>query len=287
MRTLAAYKVDAFTTTPYTGNIAGVVPDADGLTQRQMQAIAREMNVSETAFVLPPTAPGATLRLRYFTPTSEIRLCGHATIATFHLLVEKGRLKAPAKVALETNVGVLDVDLRTNGEVYLTSDPFVHSPSPFDRAAIARLLGLDVEEVKEGASVVNRILFAPVTGLKAMEAIRPDLAGIKGAYTQIDGLAPVSLETSAPDVLTRIRDFVPALGIDEDPVTGVAHMGLAGWLLRQGTITSPAVFVGEQGFECGRPGRVRVEVEGPADAPTVRIGGRAVTVLEGTMRIPV
>lgn len=285
MRELQAYKVDAFTTTPYTGNIAGVVPNADGLTDRQMQAIAREMNVSETAFVLPATERGAQIRLRYFTPTSEIRLCGHATIASFHLLVERGELKAPSSVKLQTNVGILDVDLRANGEVYLASDPLTVEPSPIDRARAAKLLGLDAEEIGEPILVVRRNLFIPVSGLKALEAMRPDLDAIKVEYGRVDGVVPVSFETGE-GALTRIRFFTPGQGIDEDPVTGTAHMGLAGYLLKIGKIRSPTKFVGEQGHECGRPGRVMVEVEGFADAPIVRVGGRAVTVLSGTLRAP-
>src|SRR5438067_13631590 len=107
MRTLAAYKVDAFTTEPFTGNPAGVVPHADGLSDRDMQRIAREMNLSETAFVLPSAAPGAAMRLRYFTPATEVPLCGHATVATFHLLAELGTLRAPTALRIETKAGVL------------------------------------------------------------------------------------------------------------------------------------------------------------------------------------
>lgn len=286
MRELVAYKVDAFTTTPYTGNIAGVVVDADGLTERQMQAIAREMNVSETAFVLPATEPGAQMRLRYFTPSSEIRLCGHATVASFHILVERGAIRPPARVALQTNVGVLDVDVRSDGSVFLASDPLTFEPSPYDRVRCATFLGLSAGEIVGDAHVVRRKLFVPVAGLKAMEAMRPDLHAIKAEYHRIDGVAPVTEETHDKDALTHIRYFAPGLGVDEDPVTGTAHMGLAGYLLRTGRIRSPASFVGEQGSECGRPGRVSVEVSGSPGAPRVLVGGRAVTVLRGSLREP-
>ena len=282
---LEAYKVDAFTTKPYTGNIAGVVPKADGLTERQMQAIAREMNVSETAFVLPATEAGASIRLRFFTPSKEIRLCGHATVAAFHVLVERGEIKAPAKVKLQTNVGILDVDARANGEIYLTSDPLTFEPSPYDRARVAKLLGIAPEEIRDPIMIVRGKLFVPVSGLKALEAMKPDLPAIAREAARIDGVVPVSFEATE-GAFTRIRYFVPAFGIDEDPVTGTAHMGLAGYLLKVGKIRSPSTFVGEQGHECGRPGLVSVEVEGDANAPTVRVGGRAVTVLRGELRAP-
>lgn len=279
MRLVDAYKVDAFTTTPFTGNTAGVVPDAKGLTDREMQLIAREMNVSETAFLLPPTLESADMRLRYFTPASEIKLCGHATIATFHLLQEQGRLAAP-RLKLQTNVGVVDIEAR-DGEVWMASDPVTTRPSPVPAARVAQLLGTD--RVADPL-LVKGMLFATVPSLKAMAALQPDMAAI--AREAPDGLAVISFETSAPDVLTRMRFFIPSLGIPEDPVTGSAHMALAGYLLRLGRIASPATFVGEQGSEMGKPGRVRVEVGGDAADPRVRIAGRAVTVLEGKLRLP-
>lgn len=287
MRELAAFKVDAFTTKAYGGNPAGVVPEAAGLTDAQMQAIAREMNVSETAFVLPPTVAGADLRLRYFTPTIETRLCGHATIASFHLLCSTGRLPPAGRWKLQTNVGVLDIEVRDGPEVWMSSDPIVHAPSPFTAAEVAALLGLEQGDASD-PMVVKRKLLVTVSGLKAMERIRPDLPAIARAYRErdVDGIVAVSLETYAPTSRTHIRYFVPGAGIDEDPVTGTAHMALAGYLAKLGILPTPARFVGEQGRFCGRAGEVVVEAEGARDALRVRIGGRAVTVLSGTMLAP-
>lgn len=312
MRRIEAYKVDAFTTTPYAGNPAGVVPDAKGLTEREMQQIAREMNVSETAFLLPATKPGADLKLRYFTPRSEVDLCGHATVATFHVLSSTGRLPKP-KLKLETNVGILDIEV-VDGTIWMQSDRVVIEPSPLGPAEVAQLLG--TKHVAD-AMIVKRKLFATVPGLKAMESLRPDLPAIARLYEEqgIDGVVPVSFETQDRANLTHIRYFVPGVGIDEDPVTGTAHMALAGYLLRLGKIATldassgprprrvpgaPARFTGEQGAFCGRPGTVIVEVEGDANdgagqgsgfalaaaaGPRVRIGGRAVVSFEGALRL--
>lgn len=283
MRRIEAFKVDAFTTTPFAGNPAGVVPDAKGLTEREMQQIAREMNVSETAFLLPPSKPGADMRLRYFTPTSEIKLCGHATVATFHVLSSSGRLPGP-RVKLETNAGVLDVEVR-DGTVWMSSDPVVVEDSPLREGEIAKLLG--TERVSD-ALLVKGMLFCAVPGLKALEALRPDLPTIARLYRekQIDGFVPVSFETQDKANLTHIRYFVPGVGIDEDPVTGAAHMALAGYLVRVGKIKAPSRFTGEQGAFCGRPGIVIVEVDGSAADLRVRIGGRAVVSLEGALQLP-
>lgn len=283
MRRIEALKVDAFTTTPFTGNAAGVVPDAVEVSEREMQQIAREMNLSETAFLLPPTKKGADMKLRYFTPTSEIKLCGHATIATFHVLASSGRLPSP-RVKLETNVGILDI-LVEDGMVWMSSDPVVVEPAPIEAAEIARLLG--TARVADPL-LVKRMLFCTVPDLKAMEALKPDMDGIAKLYRDldVDGVVPVSFETMDKANLTHIRYFVPGLGIPEDPVTGAAHMSLAGYLLRLGKIRTPARFTGEQGAFCGRAGTVAVEVEGDAADPRVRIGGRAVVSLEGALRLP-
>lgn len=294
MLQIEAYKVDAFTTTPFSGNAAGVVPVAAGLGEAQMQAMAREMNVSETSFLTPPTKPGAHHRIRFFTPTSEVKLCGHATVAMFHALAETRRIPVPYRGKLETGAGVLDIEVRAGPEVYLTSDAVTVKPTHLSRERVAQLLGLDVEMVSphgEPILLVKDKLFVTVAGLKAMEMCKPDLAGIADEWRKngIDGFVPVSLETRDPQALTHIRYFVPGIGIDEDPVTGAAHMALAGYLLRLGKLdlsSGRARFVGEQGDFCGRPGKVAVEVEGSAENPTVRIGGRAVTTLAGAFRLP-
>lgn len=286
MPDLAAYKVDAFTDRAYGGNPAGVVPDAASLTEAQMRAIAREMNLSETAFLLPPTSPAADLRVRFFTPTSEIPLCGHATIASFHLLRELGRI-GPGVTRLETNVGVLPVEVRADGRAFLQSDPLTFAPSPATDAELARLLGVAREEVLPGARLVRGKLIAPVRGLKTLETAKPDFRGILAlAPKGVQGLAPLSYETRTRGPLTHVRYFAPSVGIDEDPVTGTAHIALGGYLVEAGKIGVPAAFVGEQGDFCGRPGLVEVEVSGTRDAPVVRVGGRAVTVLRGTMAVP-
>ena len=283
MRRIEAYKVDAFTTTPFSGNPAGVVPDAKGLTEGEMQQIAREMNVSETAFLLPPAKAGADVRLRYFTPTSEIRLCGHATVATFHVLSSTGRL-ASARTKLETAAGVLDVEV-VDGMVWMSSDPVVVEDAPVGVDAVAKLLGT---ERASDPLLVKRMLFCTLPGLKALESVKPDLPAIARFYheRQIDGVVAVSFETQDKANLTHIRYFVPAVGIDEDPVTGAAHMALAGYLLRLGKIRTPARFTGEQGAFCGRPGVVTIEADGDARDPRVRIGGRAVVSLEGSLWLP-
>jgi PhzF family phenazine biosynthesis protein len=115
---ISVKQVDAFTEIPLTGNPAGVVLKADGLSDRQMQMIAREMSVPETAFILPPSIPGADLRIRWFTPTVEVPLCGHATVASFHALAEDNmygmELPGSYTFRLETKSGILPVEVTKN-----------------------------------------------------------------------------------------------------------------------------------------------------------------------------
>lgn len=289
MAELQAFKVDAFTDRAYAGNGAGVVPDANGLSDAQMQAIAREMNLSETAFVLRPAAEGADVRLRYFTPASEVPLCGHATIAAFHLLAELGRIASPSRLRVETGAGVLPVDVREDGRVFLTAGPLSYHPSPAAPDALASLLGVPQDELlaEPAPMLIQGKLFVPVRGLKTLETMRPDFPRIRAlAQHGVQGVAPLSFETRSPESLTHIRYFAPAVGIDEDPVTGTAHMGLAGYLLGAARMRTKCVFIGEQGDFCGRPGRVEVEVMGTQEAPIIRVGGRAVTVMRGSLVVP-
>lgn len=286
MHRVRAYKVDAFTTDPYTGNAAGVIPDAAGLTDGQMQAIAREMNLSETAFVWPATEAGSALRLRYFTPTQEIDLCGHATIAALHVLHGLGRV-GTGEAVVETNVGNLPLLLEAaDGGVrtWLGRRDFATSRPGADAA---RLLGIDRTQLVDPEPVaVNGVLLAELRDEALLAKLRPDLDGIARVDDVFTLMAFHDRGPDAEGPRTVSRVFAPAVGITEDPVTGVAHLALGAHLAREGRVGSPGAFEGEQGREIGRAGHVGVRVEGSPENPTVRVGGRAVTVLDGEMVLP-
>ena len=289
MTQLDAFKVDAFTSTPYEGNGAGVVLEAQALDARQMQAMAREMNLSETAFVLRASRADADLRLRYFTPTVEVPLCGHATVAALHVLDELGRVPREKPLRIETNEGIIHADVRADGRVFLGGEAPRVEPSPVQPDAIARALGVPHASLAQKLPplLVRGQLIVPVAGLDAMKTMTPDAAAIGDlARLGIDGVVALSLETQTDEAFTHIRYFAPAVGIPEDPVTGVAHLALAAYLLHTGAMHARCVFVGEQGHFCGRPGRVEVECGGTKDAPDVRVDGHAVTVLRGKMNVP-
>lgn len=285
MDRLFVLQVDAFTRVPFAGNPAGVVPEAAGLTAAQMQAIAREMNLSETAFVLP--AEDADLALRFFTPTHEVDLCGHATVAAVHALGERGRLAARARV--RTRAGLLEVERRPDGTVWMTQAPLaLRDVPPEARAALPDLLGLAPEDLDPARPLVLAStglwdLLVPVRSRAALFRARPHLSAL-AEHNRALGVASTHLYTFdpvEPGHTLHARDFSPAVGVPEDPHTGTATGALVAALVRLGHLPPGPVAV-EQGWTVGRPGVILAE----SDGTHVRVGGAAVTVLEGWLRTP-
>jgi trans-2,3-dihydro-3-hydroxyanthranilate isomerase len=287
--------VDAFTATRYAGNPCGVVTRAEGLDAKQMQAIARELNLSETAFVTP--SDKATFRVRFFTPAAEIPLAGHPTIATMFALAEEGRINlssGTAQVTQELNIGVLPVDLERNraGQVQVVmTQARPEFLAMLDGEAHARALGLDSADLLPGvpAQVVSTGTsqgMVPVKSIAALRRIRPDF-GRLGALERDAGyfsLHVFTLEALDASHRAHSRHFLGSQGF-EDPVTGSATGGMAAYLWRYGLLRECKYTV-EQGHLMGRPGVVEVRVEGEGDAPTkVQVAGTAVTVLRGTITV--
>jgi PhzF family phenazine biosynthesis protein len=255
-------QVDAFTATPFAGNPAAVCLLAGPASERFMQDVAREMNLSETAFLHPQ---GAGYRLRWFTPTVEVDLCGHATLASAHVLWEMGRADLGARVDFHTKSGILSAVRRGDWiELDFPAKPVEAIEPPADLlpalGARARFVGrnrLDYLVEAEGAAAVR--------------ALAPDMARL--ATLPVRGVMVTSrADDPAHDFVSRF--FAPGSGIAEDPVTGSAHCALGPfWMARLGK----AELVGYQAS--ARGGIVRVAVDGDR----VRLGGQAVTVLRGEL----
>ena len=289
METTRVVQVDAFTDEPLTGNPAGVVPDADGLSAEQMQAIAAEMAVSETAFLR--SSPAADYRLRYFTPAREVDLCGHATIGTFAHLRDEGL--ETGTTTLETNVGVLEIEIDADGTVWMTQDePTIREVDVgYDRVADA--LGVD-QAALEGASADLPLavastglpmLIVPITYLSDVGGADPDMAAIEALTDAVEatGLYLCTFDTLERESTLHGRMFAPGAGVPEDPVTGTASGAVSAYLDRFDAFDGdlPAELRLEQGHHIDRPGTVRVRLD---DA--VRVGGRGVTVLDGSLVVP-
>jgi phenazine biosynthesis protein PhzF family len=290
MDTCRALLVDAFTADPLAGNAAGVVPDAEDLSADRMGAVAAELSVSETAFVL--SAEDADRRLRYFSPTQEVDLCGHATIAAHAHLYQEGTID-PGEHTVETNVGVLDVEVGDDGIVWMTQNqPEVRRVDiGYDRLGDA--LGIDPAALRDvGADLPTAVastglpfLVVPVNFLEHLSSAAPDYPAVEALAEEYDaaGVYAFTFDALEGDSTLHARAFAPGLGIREDPATGTAA-GACGAYLREVSAFDgelPEEMVVEQGHFVDRPGRIRVRV-----GAAVRVGGRAVTSLDGRLAVP-
>ncbi len=299
MNKLRIKQVDAFTTQPHTGNPAGVVVDGDKLSDVHMQSIAREMALSETAFLLTSSKPGADVRIRWFTPTTEVPLCGHATVAAFHVLAEEGRLGMKQAGAYEFNVetasGVLPVSVEKGqgGATVMLG----MRPGPLEKASqfkvdLLRVLNMTISEFDAALPLVRHdALYVPVRRLHSLFTMKPNPLAIANFLSarSLQGLCVYTLETIERESKVHSRFFDPNNGINEDPATGSAHVPLAAILHEHGVIGADGErcrFQAEQGDALGRRSRLSVELHLSGGKPSlVMVGGSAVTVLDGEMTL--
>jgi trans-2,3-dihydro-3-hydroxyanthranilate isomerase len=289
-------QVDAFTTTPLGGNPCAIVFDADDIPDETRLAIAREMSLSETAFVVQSSE--ADFGARYFTPAEEIPLAGHPTIATVYALVESGRLKLTGdltSITLELRVGPIRVDIEASGgrarNIIMSQKPpqFLRGYAPED---VLPAFGLTVDDWLpdspiQTVSTGTPQLMIPVRDLDALRRIQVNIPAYAALRAAGDFFSPhlfcVQGTTDAGQTFARHFGLPP--DTMEDPFTGSATGGMAAYLWHYGLIDSPR-FVAEQGHWMGRPGQATVEVVGPREAiETVKVGGSAVTVLRGELVI--
>ncbi|GIW51919.1 MAG: phenazine biosynthesis protein PhzF [Gemmatimonadales bacterium] len=304
------YQLDVFTRKPLCGNPLAVFPYADGLDSGTMQALAREMNLSETTFVTPSL--NATRKIRFFTPTAEIPLAGHPTIGTWWLLAELGQVAVPRdgslEVTQETGRGVLPVRLEASGGALrrvIMSQPLPEWGPAVERVEpLARALGCPA------AALVNRpppqVVCTALPQLMVQlenEAILGELPS-GGAGSELAALLRSygtdcvmcfcadrgRDETPEPKTVVKARMFAPGLGVPEDPATGSAAGALGCYLVRHGLARpkdGKAAILVLQGREIGRPSEIEVEIglapNGEIDS--VLVGGAAVTVIRGEVRL--
>lgn len=294
MKEIKVFHVDAFTEQPFGGNAAGVVPNAEGLTEAEMQKIAKELNLSETAFVLPTSNEKADVRVRYFTPASEIDFCGHATIALSWILsTEFGWLERSSEIRLETNIGIVPVK-STAADGHLLSVSMTQvTPKvkeiKLDAKEICRLIGVSIDDIDDRFPIKlgytgNWHLLIPMKSRKAVDAASPVMKELERMNKEFQ-VSTTHLYTfdSVDDALIYTRDFAPAVGIAEDPVTGSANGALAGYLVLEGIIDPKRTsqFKIAQGHAVGRPGLLDIEIMHDENKPVICVGGRAVKTISG------
>lgn len=298
MSGLRAVLVDAFTRVPGLGNRAALIPDAEGLDEQAMMRIAAATSAAATAFLLPPL-PGGSVRMRAFTPVTEIPFCGHATVAVFHWLSERGSLASPGRHVLDAAAGRIEIDLEPAEEggarIWMAPPRFPWEPNPVAGATLMGLLG-GSQAMRDSSLPLERAgrhLYVALSKRVDLWSLTPrwdalvaetERHGIHGFYVFTRDVADVGSASHG-------RYFVPTAGIREDTATGSASGPLAEYLARHGVIALPpgggiSRARAEQGDAIGKPGRVELEVRGSgASVEAVRVGGTAVTVLEGTLRV--
>jgi PhzF family phenazine biosynthesis protein len=288
--------VDVFTEQPLAGNQLAVFPNAQGLTDDQMQAIAREFNYSETTFILPPRQAKADFRLRSFSPSAEVFGAGHNALGAWWVLGAQGAISlsdSGATLRQELGERILPVEISSQAgsllRVAMTQGEPRYGKKLTERAALAGALGLDPSELEsevesldpQAVSTGARHLLVPVRSLSALKRVRVDAEKLIALASPLGchGCYLFSLETLEPGSAAHARAFFPGIGISEDPATGSAAGPLAALLESRRLIPEGAWVVIEQGDEMARPSRIEARVRGDR----VEVAGRSVIVAEGNL----
>jgi PhzF family phenazine biosynthesis protein len=294
------YQIDAFTTQRFAGNPASVVSNADGLTDSQMQAIARELNNSETAFILSPTDTDHEVWIRFFTPSTEVPSCGHATISAHYVRAIERNLPS-CTVIQKIGIGILPVEIirkDTDYKIVMTQGKIEFSP-PFTepkRSEIIAALGLSESNLDPRCPVQivstghSKVLIG-IDNTDVLNSMKPDLPSLVGLSESIkcNGYFVFTFDPDSGDALAHGRMFAPAIGIHEDPVTGNANGPLGAYLIKHQLVkiyNGVLNFKAKQGEAMGREGIVEVGVEVKNGEPTlVKVGGKAVVVFKTDIEI--
>jgi trans-2,3-dihydro-3-hydroxyanthranilate isomerase len=301
-RELLFVQVDVFTERVFAGNPLAVVFEAAGLSDTEMQAIAREMNCSETTFLLPPTRPDCAARVRIFTPAREIPFAGHPTIGTAWVLATEQLLPPNTRrFNLEEGIGPVEVTLEGEparpGFLWMRHGEARFGPELARRADFARALGLAESDLLAGAPICtgstgNSFLYVPLRDREVVDRARLDVP----ALLAVQGEGPkVGVFVFAPDPDPKVgrvysRMFAPhTSGTPEDPATGSASGPLGAYLVERGLVMPAATvdIVSEQGTRMGRPSFIRIRVGMSAGRVSeILVGGSVVPVIEGRLRVP-
>ena len=303
-RTLHFYQADVFTDVPFGGNPVAVMPDASGLSDHELQQIAREMNLSETVFIFPPTELAAVAKIRIFTPTQEIPFAGHPVLGAFYVLGKLGRLPLQGPVTRlfhECNIGVFPVDVHCHrGEILrvVMTQPKPEFLSTIETTEelyeLGKALGMDkgaLKGAKAPVQVVSTglpVMIVPVRSLTAVRSSVPKAAAITELCERhgASGIMVFTTVTVEPFSAVHTRMFAPPIGVLEDPATGSASGALGAYLVHHGIVdVGPTTeIIAEQGYELDRPARIVIQVESDDDAiQEVKVGGQVVLVMEGEL----
>lgn len=300
MKKLITYQIDSFTKEKFKGNPAGVVINADELTDYEMQQIARELNNSETAFLFAPDSDDCDGVIRYFTPNTEVPICGHATIAAMYAKAIEEKLDS-CILRFKTKIGILPFEIIKENEDYqiLMTQGNFELGDVFDSAVTQKMitaLGLQKSDLDEKCPVqiASTGHSKVMIGIKSREKLN-NLSPIYNDLAQLsneincNGYFVFTFDSDDQDVLTYGRMFAPAIGINEDPVTGNANGPLGGYLVQNNIIdykNNTFEFNGKQGEKIDRLGVIKVKVVTEENKPKlIQIKGDAVVVFRAEIEI--
>jgi len=290
MKKQTFYILDVFTGQKYTGNQLAVFRDAAGITVGEMQQIAREINFSETTFILSEKPNNGSYDVRIFTPKEEVPFAGHPTLGTAFLIRSELLGGQAEKVNLNLKVGQIPVTFAGDGSGEMKQKEPVFG-ARHDRRILAEVLGLDIAEVDahlpiQEVSTGLPFFIVPLNSLQALKKAKVDLEKYYHliAHTQAKGILVFTREPREPGEDLAVRVFVDYFGVPEDPATGSANGCLAGYLAEHKVLGSGEVDVTVgQGHEIGRPSKLRLRAQKLPGGIDVFVGGRAVIVARGEL----
>ncbi|MFC2088308.1 PhzF family isomerase [Calditrichota bacterium] len=300
MKKRIIYQIDSFTKERFKGNPAGVIVNADGLSEQKMQLIARELNNSETAFLFEPDSKDCDGVIRYFTPSQEVPTCGHATIAAMYAKAIEENLDS-CVLNYKTKIGVLPFEIIKNDgdyQVIMTQGKFEISPTLDDKSiqTILNALGIDNSELDKTcpiqiASTGHSKVMIGIMSRDRLNGLTPNFSALVELSKQINckGYFVFTFDSDDNKVLTYGRMFAPAVGINEDPVTGNANGPLGGYLVHNKIVdiqNNNFEFIGRQGEKINRLGEVNVRVKVENELPSlIQIKGDATEVFKTEIEI--
>jgi trans-2,3-dihydro-3-hydroxyanthranilate isomerase len=284
--------VDVFTEHPLEGNALAVFPDASTMDGATMQRVARELNLAETSFVLPPTRSDCTARVRIFTPSKEMRFAGHPTIGTAFVLLDEGLTSAKTgSFLLEEQIGPVPVRVESGKRPMLwLSTPPIESRRTLDPTLCAIVLGLNADDLldlpPQLMSAGNPTIVVALRNRQSVDRAWLDLAGMKRLRGSDAELACVFVFAPTEEGAYS-RMFAPEYGIPEDPATGSSTGPLAAFMMRHGLVSSSSDtrFVSEQGSKMGRRSLLHVHIHGNGGVEGIDIGGHVTPLATASMRL--
>jgi trans-2,3-dihydro-3-hydroxyanthranilate isomerase len=288
MTPLPFHILDVFAEKKYAGNQLAVFRDAGDLSSAEMQHIAREINFSETTFILTGEPNKGGFDVRIFTPREEVPFAGHPTLGTAYIINQEMLQGKAPNVALNLKVGQIPVTFSTEGTCWMKQIQPVFGPQ-HDAEKLAKVLGLDVAEIDERFPVEE-----VSTGLPFFIVPLKTIAALKKAKVELDKYYDLIKNTLAKGILIfcpqahepgsdlSVRVFVDYYGVPEDPATGSGNGCLAGYLVKRRYFGTDSIQVRcEQGYEIGRPSLLRLQAEARGDQIDIRVGGKCVPVARG------